>query len=502
MKTALVWIGVPAAAFAAFVVWLTAGAPAAVVTLVAVAALVVVGRRGSDRSARSILAVVATGLVALVGFAGWQAVQITSALTGNVGPVDPPDLAALAEAELKLDSAETSTAFRVELTETELSAVIQDGLASSDRHPIRRVDVDLVAADPGRLEFDIAFKRSRLRASGAVTARVVNGAVRIKILDIDLGLIRIPGVGEDALEDLIESIADLNEALTEVRADVQSISFTDTSIVVVGTKGGTDLLTSADLLRSLQQQAASLGGVTPPPERLGPGVVNTPSAPGSPVYVALGDSLAANVGVAEPRDGYVSRFHNQLQRRDGRSYGLRNFGVSGETSGSMIRAGQLDDAVAFMEDNDIAYVTIDIGANDLLGHLSSQDCSENFDGPACRQRIDTSFELYESNIVTIFDAIEPSAPDATVIFMRVYNPFSLGFGRRVDFEQRSNEAVSQLNDIGAAAAAARGFLVADAFTPMLGTTAATTHMVDSPPDIHPLPIGYDILAGALLDALR
>jgi len=43
--------------------------------------------------------------------------------------------------------------------------------------------------------------------------------------------------------------------------------------------------------------------------------------------------------------------------------------------------------------------------------------------------------------------------------------------------------------------------VADGYTPMRGTTAATTHMIDDPPDIHPLAIGYEILAIAILETL-
>ena len=37
---------------------------------------------------------------------------------------------------------------------------------------------------------------------------------------------------------------------------------------------------------------------------------------------------------------------------------------------------------------------------------------------------------------------------------------------------------------------------------MSGTTGATTHMLDAPPDIHPVAIGYDILAVALIGALE
>jgi len=36
---------------------------------------------------------------------------------------------------------------------------------------------------------------------------------------------------------------------------------------------------------------------------------------------------------------------------------------------------------------------------------------------------------------------------------------------------------------------------------MRGTTTATTHMTDTPPDIHPNVLGYDVLTAAVLTAL-
>ena len=195
----------------------------------------------------------------------------------------------------------------------------------------------------------------------------------------------------------------------------------------------------------------------------------------------------------------MSRLHNQLQLRDGQDYGLRNFGISGETTGTMIRAGQLDEAIAFMEDNAVEYVTIDIGANNLLGHLGSEDCSQTLEAPACAARLQSAFELYDDDIVLILDAIIEAAPSATVIFMRAYNPFSLGLG--VGLEQASDQTLDSFNDLAASLAAERSILVADAFTPMMGTTGVTTHMLDATPDIHPLPIGFDILACSFLEAL-
>ena len=305
----------------------------------------------------------------------------------------------------------------------------------------------------------------------------------------------------EQIKDLVESVADLNEALEEHRASVQEITIGNDRVVVVGTQAGTDLISAQDLLEGLRESAEeAIDAVQPPAERLGPGVVNSTSAGSGPFYVALGDSLAANVGVSEPRDGYVARFHNQLQIRDGQEYGLRNFGISGETTGTLIRSGQLDDAIAFMNDNEVAYVTIDIGANNLLGHLGSPDCSESLEEVACQQRLASTFDSYDDDLALILDEIQDAAPDATVMFVLAYNPFSLGFAA-VGLEEQSDAILRQFNSIAVAEAESRGFIVADTQTPMEGTTAATTHMVDPEPDIHPYPIGFDIMASAMVDAL-
>ena len=68
-------------------------------------------------------------------------------------------------------------------------------------------------------------------------------------------------------------------------------------------------------------------------------------------------------------------------------------------------------------------------------------------------------------------------------------------------EGESDRLVKQLNSLAARLAQSHGVLIADGFTPMQGTAASTTHMLDNPPDIHPRAIGFDILAAALLDAL-
>lgn len=503
-RFASLFFGLLGALLAALVVLVRTGSTvAAVLAAVFVFAIALYGAVWAPRAASRGIATLM--FLITVGVGGWIAVQALAlyrAFSDTDGPADPADPVALAAAEGKIAEFDASGSFRIELTEDEIEAVIQNGLSEADS-PLARIDIDIVDGDPaGLLTFEGEFKSGGIRASGEITARLVAGAVQVELVDLDLGSLTVPDIAGGAVEDLIESLADLNEILQENRADVQAIVLADDRLLVTGTQAGGAILTSESLLTDLQEQAAAAtDAVVPPPERLGPGVVNGTSATGSRYYVALGDSLAANVGVEQPRDGYVSRVHRHLQVRDGVDYGLENFGVSGETSGTLLRSGQLDAAEAFLATHDVAYVTIDIGANDLLGHLGSPDCSESLDAPACAQRLDSAFAVYETNMVEILNRLAAAAPDATLVFLRAYNPFSLGLGAGVAFESQSDATLDAFNDLAEELAIARGFVVADGFAPMQGTTAATTHMLDSPPDIHPIAIGYDILAAAIVDAL-
>ena len=196
----------------------------------------------------------------------------------------------------------------------------------------------------------------------------------------------------------------------------------------------------------------------------------------------------------------MSRFHRHVSEADGASYGLLDLGVSGETSGTMLTGGQLASAEAALASREAAYVTIDIGANDMLGHLDSPDCSADLAAPACQQRIDQSLASYRENLVVILDRVKDAVGDARIIFLQAYNPFSLGLGES-EQERQSSEILSRLNAVAAEEAGSRDILVADGFTPMQGTTAATTHMLDPEPDIHPNASGYAVLAAALVDVL-
>ena len=443
-------------------------------------------------------------LSATAGSAVISGYQLFSALTDTSGPADAPNAADLASANAKLDAVDDDAGFRIELTEAELTAVLQEAVADSDDTPIRAITLDVVDGDDGNgtLKFEVHFKSGSITGDGEVGAKLEAGALEIEIIDVGIGNLTLPGVATGAIEDIIDTVLDVNERLAENKADIQAIEIGSDRVLIVGTQGDGELLTSGDLLNAIAENAASIGGsVSPPSEQFSAGSVNGTSADGPSYYVALGDSPAANVGVSAPRDGYVSRFHAQLQSRDGVSYGLRNFGVSGETSGALIRNGQLDAALSFINDNDVRYITIDIGANDLLGHIGSADCESSFSSAGCQDRLENVLAAYGPNMVRIFKELRDAAPDATIIFLETYNPFSFGFGGAVQLENDSDDITQQLNAVAATSGDGQEILTAAGFSAMHKTTAATTHMLDSPPDIHPKAIGYDLLTGALVGAL-
>lgn len=502
----LIIFAVMAALFAGAVGLFTVGTVPAVIVVLLVAAGVVAAIRLGGRVLSTLTAVFAVAVVAAVGFTGYTAYVLATAFTDTGGPADPADAAQLASAEGKIDAAKNQAAFRIEFTADEATALIQDALASSDDNPIRKVTITIVDGEDGEdgyVDFEGDFKSGNATAEGKLGASVEAGRMKVEVRDVGMANINLPGFARGGVEDLIETITDLEGRLNENKADIQSVTIGGGTVTIVGSTAGGAFVSLDTVFGGIRENVQQLANAaTPPAEQIGPGVVDALEADGDTFYVALGDSLAANVGVASPKDGYVSRFHGAIQARDGRQYGLRNFGISGETSGTMIRIGQLDAAVAFIDDNDVDYVTIDVGANDLLGHIYSPDCEASFETPACQARLNTALAAYEENLEVILERLTGAAGDeTTVILLQTYNPFSFGFGEGNDLEMVTDDAVSRLNQAAAEVAGRHDVLVADGFAALAGKTAGATHMLDNPPDIHPLAVGYDLLASALLASL-
>jgi hypothetical protein len=238
VRAAAAVFGALAAAVIAIILLFTAGENAAILgflTLIGVTALAVaVGGIGVMRwFTRGAVTV----LVAGTAVAAWQAALIIHALTGTGGAVADADPAALASAQAKVEILREPGDFRLELTEAEIEAIIQDGLP--DDTPLQRVRVrivDGVDGLPGTIHFTGTFKRGGLEARGVATASVESGAVEVRLDSVEMGLVTVPGIAAAALDELTASVAALNAAIATTEARIDSVHVGDGRIVVIGTR--------------------------------------------------------------------------------------------------------------------------------------------------------------------------------------------------------------------------------------------------------------------------
>jgi lysophospholipase L1-like esterase len=145
-------------------------------------------------------------------------------------------------------------------------------------------------------------------------------------------------------------------------------------------------------------------------------------------YVSVGDSLAqgfqpiggphTNSAAAGYNQGYADQLFKLARDGAGEQLGLVKLGCGGETTATMIAnsrcrydtGSQLGDAVQFLDDHpgEIAFITIDLGANDVFG------CDRD---PGC------VIMQISTNLPPILNTLrEHAGPGVPIVGMSYYNP--------------------------------------------------------------------------------
>src|SRR5262245_45445060 len=249
-------------------------------------------------------------------------------------------------------------------------------------------------------------------------------------------------------------------------------------------------------------------------------------------YVALGDSLATGAQ-PPPSDklygllaahgtnrGYVDDLY-AAERATAPNLQLRNFGCGSESTQTMINGGasfdvvcgyertsQLDQAVAFLQahQGQIAFITIDIGANDVALCILNGD-------QGC---LDAALAPMSTNLATILSALRTAAgPDVPIVGMNYYDPFLAFWFFEPAAAQLSERMVLQVNSVLGSVYGPAGDPVADVET-AFSTTDWTlidgiplnvlqicqwTWMCATNPDIHANDDGYGVIAQAFEQVL-
>ena len=226
-------------------------------------------------------------------------------------------------------------------------------------------------------------------------------------------------------------------------------------------------------------------------------------------YLALGDSLA--FGFQPNNDfthGYVDDLFQTLQS-EGANY-HQNLGCPDESSSTFINGGcpaspstpaQLATAVAFLQAHagKVSPVTLDIGSNDVLRDLIGCTVGSNFD---------TDLKTLDNNLTgTILPALLKALTvdgrvTGSIVMMNYYNPFPncLTTPNAQQFTQAFTEFNTHL------AADVNGFgTIVDVFGAFGGITTPNlctyTWICSSFQDIHPMNLGYSVIANTFAAAI-
>lgn len=396
----------------------------------------------------------------------------------------------------------------LELSGAELAEVIREGVRAAGVG-VDELTIEIEPAgrpDRGRLHVRGQADDGDRTFLGRATVEAIDGRLQIDMEHFALQGYGLPGVADSVAGDLVAEAVSLEPLLDERGLRLRDVSFAEDEMEIVaveaepgpvarGSRGTADTEPEGDEPEDAEP------GPSPTPGDVPPGEASQPRAPGDPMMLVLGDSVAAGVGVDDFADSYVSRVHAWLQRRDEADYGLANLAISGETSWSLREDGQLDRALTELERREAALVVVDIGANDVLSTLDHPACADDLDSDRCRALVDGRLDDYRANFAATLTDLRDAAPRAPLMVMTTYNPFS--FGGHTDFEQRTDEVVAELNRIAARIGRRHGARIADAAAPLDGRASELTHMSgDGAPDVHPNAAGYAELAGALVATLQ
>jgi lysophospholipase L1-like esterase len=449
-----------------------------------------------------LLIIVLFGLYVAV-VAGVDIPGLDNAFRADPQPPSPEALARAQAVEDRIDQAVSDkSGFYLELTDEDITALLLREIGPDIN--LRDVKAEIKRGNEVSLSASLNG-RVGLPISGAVGVTLQQGIVQLEVKKVSFTALPLPGAAKDEVGSLVEDVLDVNELLSRAGATlVQDLIFEDGKVAIIGVQRSGESVSQVTR-ESLLQAAGGLGSRTPPTPPGGdvvpPGTAS--SKAGAGLYLALGDSLAANVGVGDPREGYVSRFHRYLEENTGQSLGLMDLGISGESSLSIYRSGQLDQALQELRrrkadpNSRVSVLTIDLGANDLIAHVNSPECMQDPRGEVCQRRVNTALDSFESNFRPILELLrEELEPGAEFYVMTAYNPFSIGLG--IPIEEFSNEVMGRLNEVIRAQGAAAGAKIADPFDEMKGNAGFWTHILEG--DIHPTADGFQVLAYSFAQA--
>lgn len=242
-------------------------------------------------------------------------------------------------------------------------------------------------------------------------------------------------------------------------------------------------------------------------------------------YLSLGTSLAAGVQ-ADPLTGesiltdkgYPDQLADILANDIGKLRHV-NLGCPGETAESFIYGGicenphgsQLDEAVHFLKAHGefTGLITIDLGANDVLGCLDGTEVD--------LECLDATLTQLFLDLAYILETLREAAPGIPIVAMNYYNPLLVYWYQSPAIAQFTADLQAQINNVLESAYALYGVPVADVAEAFMADDLTTDANGNDVPDsvdlicawtwmcthrnIHANDTGYAVIAEAFYSVL-
>ncbi|MFD1033028.1 GDSL-type esterase/lipase family protein [Metaplanococcus flavidus] len=205
------------------------------------------------------------------------------------------------------------------------------------------------------------------------------------------------------------------------------------------------------------------------------------------IITALGDSLSQGVGDEENRGGYVGRLTSEMRDWPGvRGAAIENTAKRGRRSDqllSMFQKGELTGPVTEAD-----YILMTIGGNDIMRIVKRDLFNLNLDA------FSEELLLYENRYENIYSTIRSMNPNAPLIMVGVYNPFSL-----------ITDEIQEFDEIMAAYNGAMEETLAEdpqaCFVPVMDLFEGNDNLVYHTDFFHPNGKGYELMTERILERM-
>ncbi|MGG3561443.1 SGNH/GDSL hydrolase family protein [Neobacillus rhizosphaerae] len=144
--------------------------------------------------------------------------------------------------------------------------------------------------------------------------------------------------------------------------------------------------------------------------------------------VSAGDSLTKGIGDSTGKGGYLPYLESMLEKEKGiQEVDFFNFGVKGNRTTQLLKRLQSPEMKLAIKKADLVILTI--GGNDIMkvvkDHFSNLQVSD-----FTKER-----ENYKKHLTQIMEAIDQENPDASIVLVGLYNPFSKWFSDIKEMDQ-------------------------------------------------------------------